>query len=326
MGADVAKDGQQPASAVPGRVENSEPDRPTEPQPDLLLDLPADEDRVPFARVLDPLGGENNAGPGPALSADYFNRQTTTSHGVRFCDRNRPTKGEARWFCGRIRACVGCSRRRAKEVLDLILEPVAAAPHVLALSLGIAHRGASLQAEWDDLRRVRRRFTERGTWSSFQKRNRLDGVVIAAELTVGRDGWHPHLHLLLTASQRIPGAVRDRIADDLLRRWLRAAEHEGIAASPHAQTADWVPRGFDRHRAAEYVTKGSLEHRGKHENHTPGDLLVLASRGDADADEALEEYRDVVRNGALPPLHVYGNRFRIARAASADQKKKRAAA
>ena len=317
------KGGQQPASAVTGPMTDDQPDFQPDPEPDLLPDLPADEDRVPFARVLDLITREQDAGPGPLLSAHQWNRQTSPTYGVRYCDSRHPAKGEARWFCGHVRECVGCSRRRAEEVLSLILGPVQDAPDVLALSLGIAHRGAPLQAEWDALRRVRLRFTQRGTWSGFQKRIHVDGVVIAAELTRGRDGWHPHLHLLLTFDRRIPGPVRRETTDALMRRWMSAAEHEGFEAVRHAQAAEWVPRGANRRRAAEYVTKGSLEHRGRHENLTPGDLLVLASRGDADATEALEEYRDAVRDGALPPLHVYGTRFRTARTAVVERQRKR---
>lgn len=60
-------------------------------------------------------------------------------------------------------------------------------------------------------------------WKRIQQRYGLE-FVRAHELTHGRNGWHPHLHVLLLSARPLTAAAQAELEAFVLRRWQRAIQ------------------------------------------------------------------------------------------------------
>ena len=105
--------------------------------------------------------------------------------------------------CGRQHSCPVCSARKAAERADELDRMMAGDPNgrwqMVTLTLR-HHAGERLEESLNRLmqafRRVRRTRIVRDIFSA-----RVSATVRATEVTFGRNGWHPHIHLLLRTSE-----------------------------------------------------------------------------------------------------------------------------
>jgi hypothetical protein len=85
---------------------------------------------------------------------------------------------------------------------------------------------------------------------------RLDGSIRALEVTHGRNGWHPHLHVLLLLDEPLTLSELARLEYKLSKRWGEmVARHVGDKFRPSQK------RGADLRPAyrADYISKLGLE-------------------------------------------------------------------
>lgn len=198
------------------------------------------------------------------------------------------------WLCPVCAARI--ASRRRDQVAHLVKEHQQQGGVVILLTYTISHqRGDSLEdlvnqltAGWSALRR-----------SAAVKRAegllRLRGGIRALEITHGRSGWHPHLHLLLFLGGDGQGYLDlHHITEGmgiLVDSWIRRFYRSGVSVSELAQ--DWQICD-NAERAGEYATKwgaaAELTHghikRGKAGSRTPWDILAdyAADRWPPDGD------------------------------------------
>lgn len=242
-------------------------------------------------------------------SSDEWNRALVDDNTVRLCRRGHE--------CDSTLRCVACSVFRMAERRSTLAAALRVAPAAVMVSLTFRHGNRPLADEWHDMHSIVTRFTKRGDWSNFQKRNGITGYSFSEELTKTLDGWNPNAHLILTLDQEPSPAGRRRLQQAVTARWVRAARHLGHDAAERLQTFSWMRHDLSADGIAEYVTKQTLL---KHAPETkvgryPGDLLAGAQAGDADDLLAYREYLDAARHRGL--VRQYGTLSRNADTAPA---------
>jgi hypothetical protein len=174
------------------------------------------------------------------------------------------------------------------------------------VTLTVAHGYAPLPDELSNLDAILARFTKRGDWSRFQKRNGIVGYAVTQEITHNSTGWNTHIHLVLSLSTAHTTAGAQSLQDAVTQRWCSAAAWAGHEAVERRQTYSWMRPGFDAADMAEYVTKQNLLHRAPESacGRYPADLLAGAAAGDADDLDRYREYLDAVKGRA--PIRAHG--------------------
>lgn len=190
---------------------------------------------------------------------------------------------------------------------------------VLMATLTVPHRS------WDNLARLRADVAEcwtrtvRGApWDRWRARAGIVGVIRSMEVTHGRNGWHPHLHVLILA-----GDISADLLDDF-RVWLAERWRKFVAATGLGETNG---HGVDVYRASrvedagDYVAKWGCDSeltkwhvkgaRGR--NRSPWELLAAAADGDAEARMRWREFaavfagtRHITMSHGLRALYLSG--------------------
>ena len=174
------------------------------------------------------------------------------------------------------------------------------------VTLTYAHGYAPLSVELSHLDVILARFTKRGDWSRFQKRNGIVGYAVTQEITYNATGWNAHIHLVLVLSSACTTAGAQTLQEAITQRWCSAAAWTGHEAAERRQTYSWMRPGFDAADMAEYVTKQNLLHRAPESarGRYPADLLVGGAAGDAGDLDLYREYLDAVKGRA--PIRAHG--------------------
>jgi hypothetical protein len=218
--------------------------------------------------------------------------------------RRRVVDGTAHYHglvrCGSWSACAVCSGQiaahRAEEVRAVADAHRRAGGALYLITLTLPHdEGDRLQplyvAVADSYRFVR----SGAAWYRMKDAIGHVGEVRALEVTVGPNGWHPHLHVLLFTARALTAAELHALRDYLCRRWCFRVEQFGYRPpSPeHGVTV------VESHRD-DYLTKMGLADElahgdskgGRGESRTP--LLVLADFAQTGDSADLDLWREFV--------------------------------
>lgn len=205
--------------------------------------------------------------------------------------------------CGRIWDCPSCaasiSMGRRQELGELIKNQGAAGGQVWMTALTIPH------GKFDELKGLRcavsniwRKVQQGRAWKDAKLRAGFQGSVRALEVTHGKNGWHPHIHLLFFFDG---AAAESRLAEFgawLFERWA------GLVAEADLGKCNANVFRFERaqstENAANYVTKWGSEWEmlgaqgkvGKNGNRTPWQLLDDCRRGDRGAGQLFVTYSE----------------------------------
>lgn len=139
-----------------------------------------------------------------------------------------------------------------------------------------------------------------GSWRKVQRRKSwiairdlLEGQVIAPEVTVGVNGWHPHLHILLFIKSGVAQSELDTLVSRFVEDW-RSLVTEALGVSPSIERGVHVLHfGADANAAAaRYLSKVAKELTGGElkSGRDPFALLDDAHEGDAQAIARWFEY------------------------------------
>jgi hypothetical protein len=180
----------------------------------------------------------------------------------------------------------------------------------MLLTLTIRHHaGERLGAVFGDLLACRKRWQQRAEWRKTI-RPEIAGSITAQELTHGRNGWHPHVHMLVFVHVSPPSAGADPIcaaaqmeaqARAMLERaradWHDLTMKAGRGVTSHGfdiQGAAQAGRYVAKWGAAEELTLGAAKTaRDPDKGRTPWDLLAEATDGDERAGRLWREYAEV---------------------------------
>lgn len=162
--------------------------------------------------------------------------------------------------CGSVWADPVCAGRillhRALEI-GAVLGQAVAQGHALAfVTLTMRHHaGQALALLWSAAQKGWRRCVQGRGWVEVQPL--IEGWVRVWDVTVGRNGWHVHVHLVLVlAPGQSPAEALDRIAGGMYERWSRGLVGAGLEA-PQRVGQDWHVVEGERAAGAlgEYLAK-----------------------------------------------------------------------
>lgn len=204
--------------------------------------------------------------------------------------------------CGSVWACPICAAkigaRRSEEVAAGASAWRARGGHLYMLTLTVRHDiTRSLSSLHENINAAYRRMRQGRMWQLAIIRWGLIGSITAREHTHGKNGWHPHLHVLLFVTDDL----KERLTD--LEQWI--AKRWAAVLSELGEDAD-LEHGTDVRpaddNAARYIGKlqagwgiagelaGAAGKAGRQGNKTPAQLLDLAASGSKAAGELYREY------------------------------------
>lgn len=222
------------------------------------------------------------------------------------------------WTCPLCAAKIGEERRR--ELQAAAVHWTAERGNIYLLTLTFPHTSEDDLA--DLLARQAKavqRFRNSRTYKGMRLRYGIVGSVVSSEVTVGRNGWHPHQHQLIFG---LPGIEQDRaLIRGLKREWMRCCLKAGLLV-PDGTLKPF--RDFWRHAldlrggqyAAEYIAKFGRDEkwgmtreltsahakvgvrrtmRSEDMHFTPFQLLEWAHNGDYGAAELFREYAEAFK-------------------------------
>lgn len=190
--------------------------------------------------------------------------------------------------CGSVWGCPCCAAKiyseRAREVQQALRLWQDDPKHVAAmLTLTVRHHWG------DSLRRMRKGVSHawRLMWQGKAAREIRDRLGIAhyirsIEITHGRNGWHPHLHVLILGTRKLDQFHEEELAERWQRCVLRAL---GLEAKPDKTHGCQLTDHFEDN----YIEKLGLEiteienKRGKRGSQTPWSIAHAAGAGDGRA-------------------------------------------
>ena len=197
--------------------------------------------------------------------------------------------------CGSVWECPSCGLRiHAQRAEELKLAVEAWGPDGVAmLSLTVRH------GLGDDLKIVRRglsdgyrQLTRGAPWKRFRARYGLRHQVRGVDITHGRHGWHPHLHVLFFLEDKLNAEELDAASEWLQARWakvVRASLGDEFVPNEH---------GVDLREAkqADYLAKLGFElsdpgtKRGRGTNRTAFQIASDAAAGDEPSIQLWKDY------------------------------------
>jgi hypothetical protein len=168
------------------------------------------------------------------------------------------------------------------------------------------HRaGQPLGTLWDALQGAWARATTGTSWYRDRAAHGLAGWLRVVEVTVGRNGWHVHVHaLLLLRGKATPGTV-SALHRSMVGRWSRGLVAAGLSAPLMAgqdarlisgpadsELARYFTKSVDQGRAMglELTQSQGKRSRSAHGTETPWTLIDRVSSGDADALDLWHEW------------------------------------
>jgi hypothetical protein len=166
------------------------------------------------------------------------------------------------------------------------------------LTLTLRHKaGRQLGELHENMNRAYRKLRQGRRWQLAEARYGIAGSIGAREHTVGGNGWHPHLHVLLFVEHDL----YDKLAD--MEQWI--AQRWASVLGKLGESAD-LEHGTDIRpadkKAGEYIAKitaswgaagelaGASSKMARRGNRTPAQLLGDFGRGDQAAGELYREY------------------------------------
>lgn len=161
-------------------------------------------------------------------------------------------------FCGSVWECPACGFRirakRAEEVKKAVEWHGRDRAYLLTLTLrhGL---GDDLKAIRSGISTAWRRVQSGAPWKRLTERIGLKGTIRSLEITHGRNGFHPHLHIVLLAD-RMDAAMLEAARAAISTRWQAAVDRTlGAAHVPN----DRVGCDLRPCSTSEYLTKLGLE-------------------------------------------------------------------
>lgn len=178
--------------------------------------------------------------------------------------------------CGSVWVCPVCNSkimsRRALEIGSAVALAQASGFHVAFVTLTMRHfLGQSLGMLWGALSYAWGAVTAGMPWQKIKARYGIVGFLRVVEVTVGRNGWHVHVHgLLFLDPAQMPDDAPDApdvavLQAAMFERWSRALQRKGLDAPLlKAQDARLLDGPADV-ALSQYLTKaqdnGTVTHR-----------------------------------------------------------------
>lgn len=224
-------------------------------------------------------------------------------------------------LCGYIWTCPVCSPRiRQVRAADVDLAAATwltrhGPGSVLLLTLTLPHdAGERLAVVLGAVRRAFAALVAGRAWQEDKPTYQLAHYIRAHDLTVGPNGWHPHLHILLFARSPLDQAALDSLRARLFQRWGAAVQDldrraptwaHGVtleAARNRQDVTRYVCQvvtdadGADGPDVAMELARGDLKRSRHHGHRTPWQVLEDYGANATERDKRLwQEYEQATR-------------------------------
>lgn len=205
--------------------------------------------------------------------------------------------------CGSVWSCPDCasiiSEFRRKELKEAFDSALLQGLSISMMTLTVPHYAKdSLENVLKDIQISLRTMKNRKHFKDFAKKVGLVGNIRALEVTYGKNGWHPHFHILLFTEKNIDAEL-DEFKKYLLSHWQAACVSTGLPC-PNEHGLDlvngtWAASYVSKWGIAEEMTKGHLKNGVKEGHVSPFGLLDLYAEGDKSAGERFKEYAKVFK-------------------------------
>jgi len=204
------------------------------------------------------------------------------------------------WLCP---VCAAKISERRREDLALGLSnwltfAVGERRRVLLVTFTLSHdAGDNLSVVFGALKKARRLLVSGRSSAAFREQWGITGTIRALELTHGKNGWHPHLHVLMFFNCEVPilpfeAAIKARWSECVqsagrFASWEHGCDVRFSDSDISAYIAKWGtdPTWTTAHEMTKSVTK-----RGRQKGRTPTQLLSDYLEGDDDAGRLWLQY------------------------------------
>lgn len=193
--------------------------------------------------------------------------------------------------CGLVWRCPACAARISETRRRQVNEGLAWAKgqgfRIAMLTLTARHgAGDDLAALLGAIKVAKRMFHRHRAWRRIKPE--IVALLTATEVTHGRNGWHPHFHVVVIVRTAEAEAALSRLGD-VWRASLRGQGLDGAAAAFDCQNASAAGRYIAKWGAAEELTLGGKK-RARSGGKTPLQLLEAAKAGSEGAAALWLEY------------------------------------
>lgn len=219
---------------------------------------------------------------------------------VRFCRRHRIDKTKPRTvmynesrkkahygnvqICGSIWTCPVCAKQiteKRRQELKAGLEKWKTTHHgaVYLLTLTFSHsKEQPLKFLLEGLRKAMKRFYETTKVQAIFKELGIQYKIKGLEVTFGKNGWHPHHHVLLLADHH--DLCFKNYASALAELWIKACKKSGLNAPSMEHGLDlrngyYAEQYVSKWGLEDEITKGNIK-KGRNGSYSPFDLLQLS--------------------------------------------------
>lgn len=165
--------------------------------------------------------------------------------------------------CGSVHACPVCAPKirqaRAEEIEAAVTAHLEQGGGVEFLTLTVRHYAAERLSELIDCAADGfRRVIGGRRWQADRRDFGVLGTIRSLEITVGANGWHPHLHVLVFTEKPLTAGERESLTERLYGRWARATRRMGVLPPTREHGIDVRPVTTGGAVLAEYLQKGDV--------------------------------------------------------------------
>lgn len=193
--------------------------------------------------------------------------------------------------CGLVWQCPACAARisetRRRQVNSGLEWAKGQGYRIAMLTLTARHgAGDDLKLLLNGMKEAKRRLHQHRTWKRIK--SDVVAVLTATEVTHGRNGWHPHFHMIVIVRTKEAEAALALLGDPW-RGALRAEGLDGADAAFDCRDASTVGRYVSKWGAGEELTLSGKK-RAKGKGRTPLNLLEAHKAGNEEAGHLWLEY------------------------------------
>jgi plasmid rolling circle replication initiator protein Rep len=179
-------------------------------------------------------------------------------------DKNRASFGNLQ-YCGSVWTCPDCSKKVSLAKKELIAQAVTSANakglHVAMLTLTIPHYlGDDLKDLLTKMKKAKNYlFTNRNSREWFAQQFPITGEITATEVKYSdRNGFHPHLHILLFLDREYQREDIQRIEGEIYDFWAEKCVKRGLGKPSRKHGVDLKMEKTGEQTFASYIAKWGL--------------------------------------------------------------------
>lgn len=214
--------------------------------------------------------------------------------------------------CGSVWHCPVCaakiSERRREEMKHVFDAHLASEGHCTLLTLTFRHkRNDRLRVTLERFTKALQRFKRGKRFDALRGRLGLIGDIRGFEVTYGKNGFHPHMHIVLFHSQKLDKFDMEEVRIEMTKLWIKACaaydletlEHVGLTVQDAKEASSYITKwGEEKERSwgiDRELTKSHIK-KGRQDGLTPFDFLrIILEDGDADYVDLFQEYAEAMK-------------------------------